>query len=83
VQGADILVVIVPLRHCSEERLRLTNLGKFWRRRKAFEGLGKGAVGLERESRRLVELRQRQRRAQFERTCALFAGDGDCRLQIA
>jgi len=30
---------------------------------KAFEGLGKGAVGLERESSRLVELRQRQRRA--------------------
>jgi hypothetical protein len=34
-------------------------------------------------SSRLVELRQRQRRAQFERTCALFAGDGDRRLQIA
>ena len=35
-----------------------------------------GAVG------RLIQPRQRQRRAQLERTRALFAGDGDGRFQI-
>jgi hypothetical protein len=30
----------------------------------------------------LIQPRQRQRRAQLERTRALFAGDGDGRLQI-
>ena len=40
-------------------------------------------MGFEEEAVRTRELRQRQRRAQLERKRALFAGNGDGRLQIA
>jgi hypothetical protein len=63
--------------------LRFCNLGKLRRRRKAFERGGEDVVGFERAAGRMIELRQRQRRAQLERWRALFAGDGDGRLQIA
>ena len=66
-----------------EKRLRFRKLGKLRRRRKAFERGGEDAVGFERVADRMIELRQRQRRAQLERTRALFAGDCDGRLQIA
>jgi hypothetical protein len=47
VPGADILVVVTALRsECGEERLRLTNLGKLRRRRKAFERGRKYRVGI-------------------------------------
>ena len=69
-------------RECSEKSLSFFDLRKFRRRRKAFERGGEDVVGFERAAGR-IELRQRQRRAQLERTRALFAGYGDGRLQIA
>ena len=67
----------VSLRKCGEQRLRFLDLRKFRRRRKAFErgrehGMGVGgAIG------RLIELRQRERRAQLVAPRLLLLRNGD------
>ena len=70
-------------RECSEKSLGFFDLRKFRGRRKTFERGGEDVVRFEGVVGRLIQPRQRQRRAQLERTRALFAGDGDGRPQIA
>ena len=69
-------------RECSEKSLGFFDLRKFRGRRKTFERGGEDVVRFEGAVGRLIQPRQRQRRAQLERTRALFAGDGDGRFQI-
>jgi hypothetical protein len=61
-----------------KKHLCFFDLGKFWRRREAFERGCKHGMGLGDTTCRLIELRQRQRRAQFEapRLLLLRYGDG-------
>ena len=67
----------VGLRQRREQRLRLVDLGHFRRRRKAFEGGREDGVGVGGAGGRLVELGERQRRAQFEAARALLLRDSD------
>ena len=60
-----------------QQRLRLGDLGHFRRRRKAFERRREDGVGLDGAAGRLIELGERQRRAQFEAARALLLRDGD------
>ena len=69
-------------RECSEKSLGFFDLRKFRGRRKTFERRSEDVVRFEAPVGRLIKLCQRQRRAQLERTRALFAGDGDGRFQI-
>jgi hypothetical protein len=69
-------------REYSEKSLGFFDLRKFRGRRKTFERGGEEVVRVEGAVGRLIQPRQRQRRAQLERTRALFAGDGDGRFQI-
>jgi hypothetical protein len=69
-------------RECSEKSLGFFDLRKFRGRRKTFERGGEDVVRFEGAVGRLIQPRQRQRRAQLHRTRALFAGDGDGRFQI-
>ena len=57
---------LVGRRECSQQRLRLGDLGHFRRRRKAFERRREDGVGFGEAAGRLIEFGQRQRRAQFE-----------------
>ena len=60
-----------------EQRLRLSDLGHFRRRRKAFERRREDGVGFGRAGGRLVELGERKRGAQFEAARALLLRDRD------
>ena len=55
----------------------LLDLWKFWRRRKAFERGRENGVGVGGAAGRLIELRQRQRRAQLEAPRLLLLRDRD------
>ena len=68
---------LVGLRHRYQQRLRLGDLGHFGRRRKAFERRREDGVGVGGAAGRLVELGERERRAQFEAARALLLRDGD------
>ena len=68
---------IVSSRQRREQRLRLGDLGHFRRRRKAFERGREDGVGVGGAGGRLVELGERERRAQFEAARALLLRDGD------
>ena len=68
---------LVRLRQRREQRLRLGDLRHFRRRRKAFERGREDGVGVGGAAGRLVELGERQRRAQFEAARALLLRDGD------
>ena len=61
----------------SELSLRLFDLGKFRRRRKAFERGREDGVGVGGAAGRLIEIGKRQRRAQFEALGLLLLRDGD------
>ena len=60
-----------------QQRLRLTDLRHFGRRRKAFERGREDGVGFGGSRTRLIELGERQRRAQFKTASALLLCDGD------
>ena len=60
-----------------EQRLRLGDLGKLRRRRKAFQRRPENVVGVDRAAGGLVELGQRQRGAQLEAAGLLLLRDGD------
>ena len=60
-----------------KQRLRLGDLGHFGRRREAFERGREDGVGVGGAAGRLVELGERERRAQFEAARALLLRDGD------
>ena len=64
---------LVRLRKRREQRLRLGDLGHFRGRRKAFERGREDGVGIGGAAGRLIELRQRERRAQFETARRLAA----------
>ena len=64
-----------------QQRLRLNDLGHFRRRRKAFERGSEHVVRLDRARGRLIELRERERGAQFEAARPLLFGDGDGSLE--
>jgi hypothetical protein len=68
---------LVRLSQRREQRLRLGNLGHFRCRRKALERRREDCVGVGGAGGRLVKLRKRHRRAQFEAARALLVGDGD------
>ena len=68
---------LVGLRQRREQRLRLGDLRHFRRRRKAFERGREDGVGVGGAGGRLIEFRQRQRRAQFKTARALLLRDGD------
>ena len=75
--GLDLL----GLRQRREQRLRLGDLRHFGRRRKAFERGREDSVGVGGTAGRLVELGERERRAQAEAACALFLRDRDRGLE--
>ena len=60
-----------------QQRLRLGDLRHFGRRRKAFERRREDGVGVGGAAGRLIELRQRQRRAQFKTARPLLLRDRD------
>ena len=72
---------LVRRRKRREQRLRLCDLGHFRGRRKAFERRREDDVGIERAAGRLVELRKRERRAQFKTPRCLPLRDGDSGLE--
>ena len=72
---------LVRLRQRRQQRLRLRDLGHFRRRRKAFERRREDGVGFGGAAGRLIELGERERRAQFEAARALPLRDGDGRLE--
>src|ERR1700722_18454168 len=57
---------------CRQECLRFSNLKHLRRRRKAFERSREDGVGIHGASGRLIELGERQRRAQTPTSCALL-----------
>ena len=67
----------VGLRERLEQGLRLGDLRKLWRRRKACQRRTQDVVGLAGAARRLVELGERQRGAQLEAAAFLLLRDGD------
>ena len=73
----DLRPDLVRLRQRRQQRLRLGDLRHLRRRRKAFERGRENGVGVRGATDRLVELRQRQRRAQLEAARALLFRDGD------
>ena len=68
---------LVRLGQCRDQRLRLGDLRHFQRRRKAFERRREGSVGVGGAVGRLVELGERERRAQFEAARSLLPRDSD------
>jgi hypothetical protein len=66
---------------CSQQRLRLSDLGHFRGRRKAIERRREDGVGFCGAAGRLVEFGQRQRRAQAPTAGALLPRDGDGALE--
>ena len=64
-----------------QQRLRLCDLGHFWRRREAFERRREDGVRFGGAAGRLVELRERQRRAQTPTARALLLCDGEGGLE--
>ena len=64
-----------------QQRLRLSDLGHFGRRREAFEGGREDGVGFGGAAGRLIELGERQRRAQAPTARALLLRDGDGGLE--
>ena len=68
---------LVGLRQRRQQRLRLGDLRHFRRRRKAFERGREDGVGVGGAGGRLVELGERQRRAQFKTARGLLLRDGD------
>ena len=67
----------VGLRERLEQRLRLRDLRKLRRRRKAFQRRPQNVVGVGRAARGLIELGERQRGAQLEAAGLLLLRDGD------
>ena len=63
---------------CSQQRLRLGDLGHFGRRRKAFERRRENGVGVGRTRGGLVKPRQRKRPEQLITARALLFCDPDC-----
>ena len=69
------------LRQPREQRVTLGDFGHFRRRRKAFERGREDGVGVGGAAGRLVEFRERERRAQFEAARALLLRDSDRGLE--
>ena len=65
------------LRQSREKRLSFRDLGHFRRRSESFERGGENCVPFDGAAGRLVEPRQRQRRAQFETARTLLLRDRD------
>ena len=65
------------LRQSREKPLSFRYLGHFRRRSESFERGGENGVPFDGAARRLVEPRQRQRRAQFETARTLLLRDRD------
>ena len=68
---------LVGLRQRREQRLRLSDLRHFRRRREAFERGREDGVGVGGAAGRLIELGERERGAQSEAARALLLRDGD------
>src|SRR5215469_15299908 len=66
-------------RQRAKKRLRFRDLGKFWARRKAVQRRREQGMSIGGSVRRVIELRQRERRAQLETARLLLLRDGDCR----
>src|SRR5277367_6810087 len=66
---------------CSNRFQRLRELRKLPRRRKALERGREDVMRLDRTGGRLIELRERERRAQFEAARPLLSRDGDGELE--
>jgi hypothetical protein len=64
-----------------QQRLRLSDLGHFRRRRKAFECRSEDGLGLGGAVGRLIELGKGERGAQLKAARALLACDGDGALE--
>ena len=64
-----------------QQRLRLGDLRHFGRRRKAFERGREDRLSIDQTAGRLVELRERQRRAQTPTARALLLCDGEGGLE--
>ena len=72
---------LVRLSQPRQQRLSLGDLRHLGRRRKAFERGREDGVGIDEAAGRLIELCERQRRAQFEAARGLLLCDGDGGLE--